>query len=69
MKSMNLSNNLIWLFFQAVRHSGRQNIDSCNDKTFGSSECSGQEMAEEERRRRGKISWPYIGCVGRAFLL
>lgn len=45
--------------FQAVCHSGRQSSDSYNDETFGSSECLSQEMAGGERRRKGKITWPY----------
>ncbi|KAL7233166.1 hypothetical protein ACSBR1_016907 [Camellia fascicularis] len=38
--------------YKAVPHSRRENSDSFNDETFGSAECTSQDRAEEERRRR-----------------
>lgn len=32
----------------------RKDVDSMNDETFGSSECSHEDRAEEERKRRGQ---------------
>lgn len=42
-------------FLQAVPHSRREHTDSVNDETFGSSEFSTQDRAEEEKRRRGNL--------------
>ena len=39
--------------FQAVPHSRRETNDSYNNETFGSSECTSEDRAEEERKRRG----------------
>ena len=44
------------IFFQAVPHSRRETHDSYNDETFGSTECTSEDRAEEERKRRGKFS-------------
>ncbi|KAJ4952073.1 hypothetical protein NE237_028905 [Protea cynaroides] len=38
--------------YKAVPHSRRDHTDSYNDETFGSTECSSQDRAEEERKRR-----------------
>ncbi|XP_039134615.1 uncharacterized protein LOC120271987 isoform X1 [Dioscorea cayenensis subsp. rotundata] len=38
--------------YKAVPHSRREHTDSVNDETFGSSEFSTQDRAEEEKRRR-----------------
>ncbi|KAJ4956855.1 hypothetical protein NE237_013638 [Protea cynaroides] len=38
--------------YKAVPHSRRDGTDSYNDETFGSTECSSQDRAEEERKRR-----------------
>lgn len=47
---------------QAVPHS-RRDTDSYNDETFGSSEYTSEDRAEEERKRRGKDSYIKIfGC-------
>lgn len=43
-----------WFYsVQAVPHSRREHNDSLNDETFGSSECTSEDRAEEERKRRG----------------
>lgn len=47
----------ILLSFQEKVHFGVANEDFYNDETFGSSEYLSKERAEEERRRRGKISY------------
>ncbi|MQL74637.1 hypothetical protein Taro_007015 [Colocasia esculenta] len=41
--------------YKATPYSWRDNTDSYNDETFGSSECSSQERAEEERKRRASF--------------
>ncbi|KAJ0964296.1 hypothetical protein J5N97_029418 [Dioscorea zingiberensis] len=38
--------------YKAVPNSRKDHTDLVNDETFGSSECSSQDRAEEERRRR-----------------
>uniref|UniRef100_A0A2P2LWM0 Uncharacterized protein LOC105642935 isoform X2 n=1 Tax=Rhizophora mucronata TaxID=61149 RepID=A0A2P2LWM0_RHIMU len=38
--------------YKAVRHLRRDTNDSYNDETFGSSECTSEDRAEEERKRR-----------------
>ncbi|CAK7348828.1 unnamed protein product [Dovyalis caffra] len=40
----------------AVPHSRRETNDMLNDETFGSSEYTSEDRAEEERKRRGNIS-------------
>lgn len=42
-----------YFFFQAVPHSRPNTHDSFNDETFGSSDSTSQDRAEEERKRRG----------------
>lgn len=41
--------------FKAVPHARSNVTDSLNDETFGSSECTSQDRAEEERRRRASF--------------
>ncbi|XP_010261343.1 PREDICTED: uncharacterized protein LOC104600207 isoform X2 [Nelumbo nucifera] len=41
--------------YKAVPHSRKDITDSFNDETFGSTECSSQDRAEEERRRRASF--------------
>lgn len=36
-------------------HSRREGTDSLNDETFGSSEFTSEDRAEEERKRRGNL--------------
>ncbi|KAJ8900437.1 hypothetical protein K2173_025214 [Erythroxylum novogranatense] len=38
--------------YKAVPHSRRDTNDSYNDETFGSSDCTSEDQAEEERKRR-----------------
>lgn len=38
--------------YKAVPYSRKDGTDSCNDETFGSSECSDKDRVEEERKRR-----------------
>ncbi|ONK59033.1 uncharacterized protein A4U43_C08F2280 [Asparagus officinalis] len=38
--------------YKAIPYSRKDNTDSYNDETFGSSECSGEDRAEEEKKRR-----------------
>ncbi|PKA66288.1 hypothetical protein AXF42_Ash006985 [Apostasia shenzhenica] len=38
--------------YKATPYSRKDNTDSCNDETFGSTECSSEDRAEQERRRR-----------------
>lgn len=53
----------VYIFFflnnclQAVPHSRREFTDSLNDETFGSSEFTSEDRAEEERKRRGICSF------------
>ncbi|KAF8379585.1 hypothetical protein HHK36_029026 [Tetracentron sinense] len=42
--------------YKAVPHSRRDATDSHNDETFGSSDCSSEDRAEEERKRRVRAS-------------
>lgn len=57
--------------FQAKIQFRAENEDFYNNETFGSSENLSQESAEEERRRRGKISFLFFlllcgfisGCI------
>ena len=46
----------IYCFFQAVSQTRTNTHDSFNDETFGSSEITSQDRAEEERKRRGNIT-------------
>lgn len=48
---------ILCYIFQAVPHSRRETNDSFNHETFGSSECTSEDRAEEERKRRGKVSY------------
>uniref|UniRef100_A0A5B7AAV6 Chorismate synthase n=1 Tax=Davidia involucrata TaxID=16924 RepID=A0A5B7AAV6_DAVIN len=41
--------------YKAIPHSRRETNDSYNDETFGSSECTSQDRAEEERRRKASF--------------
>lgn len=41
--------------YKAVPHSRRDGSDSYNDETFGSSECTSEDRAEEERKRRASF--------------
>ncbi|KAJ4728223.1 Serine-rich adhesin for platelets like [Melia azedarach] len=41
--------------YKAVPHSRRETNDSYNDETFGSSECTSEDRAEEERKRRASF--------------
>ncbi|XP_021677042.2 uncharacterized protein LOC110662387 isoform X2 [Hevea brasiliensis] len=41
--------------YKAVPHSRRDTHDSYNDETFGSSECTSEDRAEEERKRRASF--------------
>ncbi|CAK9156727.1 unnamed protein product [Ilex paraguariensis] len=41
--------------YKAVPHLRRETNDSLNDETFGSSECTSEDRAEEERRRRASF--------------
>ncbi|XP_058105656.1 uncharacterized protein LOC131249108 [Magnolia sinica] len=41
--------------YKALPHSRRDFSDSINDETFGSAECSSQDRAEEERKRRASF--------------
>lgn len=50
--------------FQAKIQSRAENEDFYNNETFGSSENLSQESAEEERRRRGKISFLFFLLLG-----
>ncbi|WRX07622.1 hypothetical protein QQP08_000109 [Theobroma cacao] len=44
--------------YKAVPHSRRETSDSYNDETFGSTECTSEDRAEEERKRRASFeSW------------
>ncbi|MBA0617375.1 hypothetical protein Godav_026828 [Gossypium davidsonii] len=44
--------------YKAVPHSRRETNDSYNDETFGSTECTSEDRAEEERKRRASFeSW------------
>ncbi|XVF33265.1 hypothetical protein REPUB_Repub17cG0154100 [Reevesia pubescens] len=44
--------------YKAVPHSRREGNDSYNDETFGSTECTSDDRAEEERKRRSSFeSW------------
>ncbi|XWS46143.1 hypothetical protein CRYUN_Cryun14cG0038400 [Craigia yunnanensis] len=44
--------------YKAVPHSRRETHDSFNDETFGSTECTSEDRAEEERKRRASFeSW------------
>ncbi|XWS76971.1 hypothetical protein CRYUN_Cryun01aG0224100 [Craigia yunnanensis] len=44
--------------YKAVPHSRRETNDSFNDETFGSTECTSEDRAEEERKRRASFeSW------------
>ncbi|XVE73811.1 hypothetical protein DITRI_Ditri11bG0148600 [Diplodiscus trichospermus] len=44
--------------YKAIPHSRRETNDSYNDETFGSSECTSEDRAEEERKRRASFeSW------------
>ncbi|KAK8711305.1 hypothetical protein V6N13_146589 [Hibiscus sabdariffa] len=44
--------------YKAVPHSRREINDSYNDETFGSTECTNEDRAEEERKRRASFeSW------------
>ncbi|KAE8721457.1 Ribosomal L5P family protein [Hibiscus syriacus] len=44
--------------YKAVPHSRRETHDSYNDETFGSTECTSEDRAEEERTRRASFeSW------------
>jgi hypothetical protein len=43
---------------QPAPFSKRDGVDSCNDETFGSTEQSTQDRAEEERKRRGLCFFP-----------
>ena len=55
-----MSSTLFFYFaldaFQAP-HSRRETNDSFNDETFGSLECTSEDRAEEERKRRGNCSF------------
>jgi hypothetical protein len=46
----------------------RETNDSLNDETFGSSESTSEDRAEEERKRRGNVSVSigFIWNYGRA---
>jgi len=39
-------------------YSRKDCTDSYNDETFGSTECSSEDRAEEERKRRGIVFVP-----------
>ncbi|CAK9134383.1 unnamed protein product [Ilex paraguariensis] len=41
--------------YKAAPHSRRETNDSFNDETFGSTECTSEDRAEEERRRRSSF--------------
>lgn len=41
--------------YKAVPHNRRETNDSYNDETFGSSECTSEDRAEEERKRRASF--------------
>ncbi|XP_031393806.1 uncharacterized protein LOC116205364 [Punica granatum] len=41
--------------YKAVPHPRRETNDSYNDETFGSSECTSEDKAEEERKRRASF--------------
>ncbi|KAG9452966.1 hypothetical protein H6P81_005870 [Aristolochia fimbriata] len=41
--------------YKAMPHIRRDNTDILNDETFGSSECSSEDRAEEERKRRASF--------------
>lgn len=43
-------------------HLRRETKDSLNDETFGSSEYTSEDRAEEERKRRGNVS-VFIGFI------
>ncbi|KAK8718315.1 hypothetical protein V6N13_045552 [Hibiscus sabdariffa] len=44
--------------YKAAPHSRRETNDSFNDETFGSTECTNEDRAEEERKRRASFeSW------------
>ncbi|KAK8974257.1 hypothetical protein V6N11_034625 [Hibiscus sabdariffa] len=44
--------------YKAAPHSRRETNDSFNDETFGSTECTDEDRAEEERKRRASFeSW------------
>ncbi|KAG1359323.1 hypothetical protein COCNU_08G007690 [Cocos nucifera] len=46
----------VWLIqILAMPFPQKDNRDFCNDETFGSAECSSQERAEEERKRRSSF--------------
>lgn len=51
------------LFFQSKGQHRAENEDFYNNETFGSSEYPSQERAEEERRRRGKITFLFFFLV------
>ncbi|XVE77198.1 hypothetical protein DITRI_Ditri13aG0042200 [Diplodiscus trichospermus] len=41
--------------YKAVPHSRRETHDSYNDETFGSNDCTSEDRAEEERKRRASF--------------
>ncbi|XP_017235472.1 uncharacterized protein LOC108209196 [Daucus carota subsp. sativus] len=41
--------------YKAVPHTRKENNDSINDETFGSSDCTSEDRAEEERKRRASF--------------
>lgn len=47
-------------FLQAVPHLRRGTTDSINDETFGSTEYTSQDKAEEEKRRRGNTIFSIV---------
>lgn len=55
---------------QALPFQRKDDKDSCNDETFGSTNCSSEDRAEEERKRRGipfgqfMITWFVTLTVG-----
>lgn len=54
-----------WLYssfsiFQAVPHSRREIIESLDDETFGSTEVTSLDRAEEERKRRGNTAFTFL---------
>lgn len=51
---------LLWFIIQAVPHGRREANDSFNDETFGSSEFTSEDRAEEERKRRGERLFSYL---------
>ena len=61
-----LVNLFFFNYLQAVPHSRRETNDSYNDETFGSSECTSEDRAEEERKRRGICSF-ILDCVVNCF--